>query len=209
MSLIGEWIPTAADGFNESWLTCFQHDSPDGHKNEGCREASYADIASWYENQKKMGFRTCVYGNLFEFGWSVAANWPNSSLDCNTASTNSTILACHTRQLLTDKYGQSLLWNIRKPQELVCGGMMGSCIMDPSQHLTYLGHLKDMARTSMTRTPSSGVCIDRQDWIGYVNPSTDDGQTWYPTEPGKRFQKAGAMIFSWKAAMAMFAGVDT
>lgn len=52
--------------------------------------------------------------------------------------------------------------------------------MDPHPDLPYLAHVLDMARTSLAQTPSAGVCIDRQDWLGHVNPNADDGATWLP-----------------------------
>jgi hypothetical protein len=77
--------------------------------------------------------------------------------------------------------------------------------MDPHPDLPYLAHILDMARTSIAEMPSSGVCIDRQDWLGVVNPDADDGVSallvngaWMPVR---------AMISSWKLAMAAFAQV--
>jgi hypothetical protein len=37
-----------------------------------------------------------------------------------------------------------------------------------------------MAHTSIAKVPSAGVCIDRQDWLGHVNPGADDKVTWAP-----------------------------
>jgi hypothetical protein len=98
----------------------------------------------------------------------VATSWPNKTIDCSKTATEGhppQQLLCHTQQLLRDKYGSALLY---KPvaggasSELVCGGLDGSCIMDPHPDLPYLEHVLDMARTSIAKTPSSGVCIDRQ-----------------------------------------------
>ena len=96
-------------------------------------------------------------------------------------------------------------------------GLDGSCGMDPHPDLPYLAHVLDMARTGLARTNSSGVCIDRQDWIAYVNPRSDDGRTWFPyfsdidadadTDAPPRFGPVRAMIFSWHAAVAALAGV--
>ena len=108
------------------------------------------------------------YGNLFEFGWEVAKSWPNKTVDCSKAATNGhpqQQLLCHSQQLLRDKYGAALLYKSAAggaSSDLVCGGLDGSCIMDPHPDLPYLEHVLDMARTSITKTPSSGVCIDRQ-----------------------------------------------
>ena len=77
--------------------------------------------------------------------------------------------------------------------------------MDPHPDLPYLSHVLDMARTSMAKVPSSGVCIDRQDWIGVTNPNADDGRTWLPVGAG--FLPVRAMIHSWKPAMEAFAEV--
>ena len=68
--------------------------------------------------------------------------------------------------------------------------------MDPHPTLPYLAHVLDMAKTSMAKVPSSGVCIDRQDWIGVVNPNADDRKTWLRNKNGE-FLAVRAMIHSW------------
>ena len=79
-------------------------------------------------------------------------------------------------------------------------------LKDPHPTMPYLAHVLDMADSSMMHSPSSGVCIDRQDWIGVVNPGADDGQTWFPTgDPSNPFQRVRAMIFAWKLAIESFA----
>jgi hypothetical protein len=86
--------------------------------------------------------------------------------------------------------------------------------MDPHPDLPYLAHLLDMARSSIRNVPSAGVCIDRQDWLGHVNPSADDHATWFPVSSRRRGGgvptssiPARALINSWKPAMAAFAQV--
>jgi hypothetical protein len=222
----GEWMPTATDGFGpDEWLTCFTHAAPDQHTHEPCTNVSYAQLQSWYAHIHSMGesvgssFSSCQYGNLFEFGWQVKAVWPlaKSKANCTPAAiavSNHTRLLCHTQQLLRDKYGDALLFAPSAPDretgELVCGGLDGSCIMDPHPDLPYLAHILDMARTSMAKAPSSGVCIDRQDWLGSVNPNADDKRTWLPVKHAKgktQFMRVRAMINSWKPAMRAFAQV--
>eukprot|EP00051_Salpingoeca_urceolata_P001697 m.43204 g.43204 ORF g.43204 m.43204 type:complete len:770 (-) comp11623_c0_seq2:1441-3750(-) len=203
----GEWIPTAADGFNDTWLCCFAHAKGDTHYGEPCSNPGYGGIASWYQHQRDLGFRTCAYGNLFEFGWAVADVWPNKTLDCTPPLSNSSLLQCHTQRLLREKYGEALLYNVRDPSKLVCGGLDGSCVMDPHPSLPYHDHLLDMVETSLTKTPSAGLCIDRQDWLGSVNPQADDGVTWYPVVPFKTFAPVRAMINSWKPALKNMADI--
>jgi hypothetical protein len=213
----GEWMPTAADGFNDTWTTCFTHDAPDGHLHEKCQNASYAEIAGWYENQRALGFQTCSYGNLFEFGWHVPSAWPNKTIDCSPAATTgagheSQRLLCHSQRLLREKYGEALIFKEPGEPYMLCGGLEKSCIMDPSPDLPYLEHVLDMARTSIAKTPSAGTCIDRQDWIGHVNPLADDHRTLIGlpdpvTHAAGRLQPVRAMIHSWKAAMAAFGSV--
>lgn len=216
----GEWMPTPEDGFGEQWLSCFAHAPPDGHAHEPCMNVSYPEIDSWYRHINSMGqavgtnFSSCQYGNLFEFGWNVKQAWPNKHVDCSAAAvsrSNATQLLCHTQRLLKERYGAALLFNPEnsdpKSGELVCGGLDGSCIMDPHPQLPYLQHVIDMARISIAKVPSAGVCIDRQDWIGSVNPNADDRQTWLPLKTPGQFKAVRSMIFSWKPAMEAFARV--
>ena len=233
----GDWVPTDADGFNgHNWTSCFAHDAPDGHLNEPCSTFSYAEISGWYAHQRALGFRTCNYANLFQFGWSTKAVWntnatgsgaPNARVNCSAAATSGSsqaqqeqALACHTQRLLAAPggYAPALLVHASAPgaeesPSLSCMGMEGSCGMDPHPDLPYLAHLLDMARTGIARTNSSGVCIDRQDWIQFVNPRADDGRTWFPyfavpaSPDVPRFGPVRAMIFSWHLAMAALADV--
>ena len=181
---------------------------------------SYADIASWYSHIRQMGektgaqFNSCQYGNFFEFGWNVEQIWPDSQVNCSATAAieNASVqLLCHTQQLLRDKYQTALLHSPEsvfnnESGQLVCGGLDGSCGMDPHPSLPYLAHLLDMSRTSMAQTSADAVCIDRQDWISKTNPNADDRKTWLPVK-GKGFIPVRAMIYSWKAAMEQFAAV--
>ena len=213
-------MPTEADGFKSQWLTCFTNESPDQHSTEGCMNVSYTDIASWYSHIRQMGektgaqFNSCQYGNFFEFGWNVEQIWPDSQVNCSATAAieNASVqLLCHTQQLLRDKYQTALLHSPEsvfnnESGQLVCGGLDGSCGMDPHPSLPYLAHLLDMSRTSMAQTSADAVCIDRQDWISKTNPNADDRKTWLPVK-GKGFIPVRAMIYSWKAAMEQFAAV--
>lgn len=152
------------------------------------------------------------FNSQFEFGWKVAEIWPPSAPpNCSEAArqaSNDTQLRCHTFALLQQKYGPALVLDAEKKilkneTSLICGGLAGSCIMDPDPSLPYLEHLTDMAKTALAQAPSAAVCIDRQDWIGFVNPRGDDLQTWIP-DLGSPVR---ALIFSWKAAMATFGQV--
>lgn len=149
----GEWMPTAEDGFGEQWVSCFAHGPPDGHTHEGCKNVSYAEIDSWYRHINKMGlavdrnFSSCQYGNLFEFGWNVEKAYPDKTVNCTAAATSGNPeqqLLCHTQQLLEESYGKALLFTPTDPDpktgKLVCGGLDGSCVMDPHPDLPYLQH---------------------------------------------------------------------
>lgn len=127
----GEWIPTAADRFNSTWVSCFDHVAPDQHQHEGCMNVSYAEIKGWYDNQRAHGFNVCQYGNLFEFGWDLSAVWPpgpSTKINCSTAAKASSpqqALLCHTQQLLQDKYGDAVVHSPNTTgasNRLLCGG---------------------------------------------------------------------------------------
>jgi len=250
----GEWVPTDADGFNgRNWTSCFAHDAPDAHVDEKCATVSYAELSGWYAHHRALGFRTCNYANLFQFGWNTKRAWttdgvgggaPTAGVNCSAAATGGAdqksqeqALLCHTQRLLAPGvsggvggYGPALLvrasaagaglGDAAQTPPLSCMGLDGSCGMDPHPDLPYLAHVLDMARTGLARTNSSGVCIDRADWIRYVNPRADDGRTWFPyfgdVQPlpnttanatAPRFGPVRAMIFSWHLAMAALAKV--
>ena len=51
--------------------------------------------------------------------------------------------------------------------------------MDPGDE-SYLVHLLAMTKAVISHVNSSvGLCIDRQDMVGRLNPHADDGVTWF------------------------------
>lgn len=85
----GEWIPTAQDGYNETWLTCFAHAAPDHHTNEPCSTTSFTEIASWWVGRValKLGRVTPAARCPVPFGLLVAwASLPSAAL-CPLADT--------------------------------------------------------------------------------------------------------------------------
>jgi hypothetical protein len=66
-------------------------------------------------------------------------------------------------------------------------GCLGSpcALMDPG-HPSYKAHLLAMAHTMLSRAPSSGLCVDRQDMVGgVINDRADDGRTYYTANQSK------------------------
>lgn len=55
--------------------------------------------------------------------------------------------------------------------------------MDPGGP-NYQAFLLDQARRHVEKLPaSSGVCIDRMDWLRFRNPNADDGESWVDGKP--------------------------
>jgi hypothetical protein len=61
----------------------------------------------------------------------------------------------------------------------------GCVVMDPGEKV-YQDFLIEQARRHIEKFPeSSGICIDRLDWIMEYNTQRDDGVTWYEGKPAR------------------------
>lgn len=213
----GMWLPYAPD-YGQEWVTCFGHYAPDSHASGACRNTSYAEIRSYYESMRQHGFRTCAYGNIFEFGSAVVEpsrarkekceppfDDPRISVDGFCAQKALQLptcrqIHCKSQHIFEQKFAGSVLRTL-KHRSMVYGGMGGAVIMDPGTS-QYQEHLLKMSQTIMSQTPSTGLCIDRQDWVGLLNFERDDGVTWYEGRDAPGGQPVAAMVYSWKQAMA-------
>jgi len=71
----------------------------------------------------------------------------------------------------------------------------GCVAMDPGEPV-YQQFLLDQARRHIEVFPeSSGICIDRMDWLRYFNPKFDDGRSWVDGKPAR------SLVVSWHEIM--------
>ncbi|MCC6127193.1 MAG: NPCBM/NEW2 domain-containing protein [Pirellulales bacterium] len=71
----------------------------------------------------------------------------------------------------------------------------GCVVMDPGEQV-YRDFLIEQARRHVEKFPdSSGICIDRLDWLILYNRQRDDGLTWYEGKPAR------CLAVSWRELM--------
>lgn len=74
---------------------------------------------------------------------------------------------------------------LRKPDGNWYGTWGGAVAMDPGDP-TYQRFVLEQARRHMKIIPdSSGICIDRNDWLRLYNPRGDDGVSWINDKPAR------------------------
>ena len=88
----------------------------------------------------------------------------------------------------------------------VYGGAGGSIIMDPGSP-EYQRHIMSMANRVLARTPGTGLCIDRQDWVGVLNIERSDPRTWFETPMSPEGRAVMPMVFAWKETMALLSNL--
>jgi hypothetical protein len=109
-----------------------------------------------------------------------------------------------SRVVLRERFAQAIL---RTPHAIPTWG--NGVIMDCGDP-AYRDFLLDQARRHVAELPdSSGICIDRMDWLTRYNPNADDGVTWIDRPQrhlrrswidlmermGRIFHDAGKVIF--------------
>lgn len=71
----------------------------------------------------------------------------------------------------------------------------GAVVMDPGGP-NYRRFLLEQAQRHVDTLPdSSGICIDRMDWLGFYNPRGDDGISWIDGKPSR------SLLMSWKGLL--------
>lgn len=153
----------------------------------------------------RAGVATCAYANLFEFGWNVTADLEVPP-ECTgpQPSPTSTQGACHQHarcesvRALHDRFENGIIRDWQTNEMLPPKGCLGQpcAMMDPADE-EYSKHLLAMTAAAMRVAPFAGLCIDRQDMVGRLNPNADDGVTWFAsTSKGLRGGKARNTLFS-------------
>ena len=189
---MGLFIPPVKDD-HEQWSRYKQ-----GGVQLGDGYASISRLSNYSEHLTDMGFHTLSYFNVVEFGNGIVYPY-------NGQPTQSVELWKNPNDFVYNKLIQAFLkpagilpdWDDRP----LFSNWEGSIVLDPADS-TYKSLLLEQARLHIDKIPSSsGVCIDRLDWMRYYNSNGDDGISMVQQ------QKTRAMIVSWKGIMAPIAEI--
>lgn len=184
---MGMFIPPVKTD-DQKWIRYKQRDVTVG---DGL--ASINGLEQYSKKFKAMGFHTLSYFNVTEFGNKIIypyqpainnegeAVWKNAN-DFLYTKMYSGLL--RPSKILPD-------WDSRP----IFSNWEDCVAMDPGDSL-YQAFLMEQAKLHIQKLPSSsGICIDRLDWLRYYNGAADDGVSFADGN------KTRSLILSWKSIM--------
>jgi hypothetical protein len=179
---MGLFIPPVGD--DEMWDR-FSGDSG-GEYTSGQRgrngRISISQMASYSLRMREEGFYVLNYFNVTEFGEHIA--WPPQAKNANASADAWQDASAY----LQTHFDAAML---RQPDGKPYFTWGGAVAMDPGDP-AYQAFLLKQARLHLQKFPaSSGLCIDRMDWLRLYNPSGDDGVSWFDDRPTR------SLVVSW------------
>ena len=155
--------------------------------------SSIERMRAYSEKMRGYGFHVLNYFNVTEFGVNlkgVDAVTPGADKDPEAWRNGNDFTYTRVADgLLLSSEGK--YW-----------GTWGAAVaMDPGGP-KYQAFLLDQARRHVEKLPaSSGVCIDRMDWLRFRNPNADDGVSWVDGKPCR------LLYSSWRGLMPKLAPI--
>ena len=191
-------------GFRVNWLASFDWPYlgmylppvPEGTEwtSWNHQPASTPKIDDYCRRMRANGFHVLCYFNLTEFGTAIKYPEPPSSI------TNDADLWKDPNAFLYKKIPGSMLFaEDGKP----IWSWYDAVIVDPGDP-AFQNFLVDQAARHVKEIPhSSGIVIDRLDWLMRFNHRADDGVTWLYIAVGRSIGRpARSLINSWKQALS-------
>ena len=176
---IGMFIPPVTSD-DQKWFR-FDADSS-GNPNGKHTQTSIAQMAAYSQRMREAGFYVLNYFNMTEAGTrATSAAKPGEPWTDPQQFVSSTL----SDAVVANESG-SQVWSWGGSLLLDCG--------IPS----YQDFLLDQAKRHIAKLPaSSGICIDRMDWLSAYNSKADDGISWRGGKPMR------ALSESWKSTMSL------
>jgi len=155
----------------------------------------YASITRLNEYSKhlaQMGFHTLSYFNVAEFGNGIVYPYKGGALPDDERWKNpDEFVYTKFKQAMLKPAGMLPSWDDRP-----LFSNWEACIVLDAGDKAYRSFLVQEARLHVEKIPaSSGICIDRMDWLRYYNSNADDGVSLVGQ------QKTRSLILSWKELM--------
>jgi hypothetical protein len=165
---------------------------PVGNDNEAWtdfkgQKTSIARMRTYSHEMRRMGFYVLNYFNVTECGAHYQYPPPPRQAASDAA------LWKNANDFLFYQMGDAIL---RGDDGKPIGSWEGCVGMDPGEPI-YRAFLLDQARRHLEKLPeSSGICIDRLDWLQRYNRQRDDHVTWLDGKPAR------ALNVSWNDIMS-------
>lgn len=184
---MGMFIPPVKSD-TETWIRYKQRGETVG---DGL--ASIKKLSSYSDHFNKMGFYTLSYFNVTEFGNAI--EYPHKRVEAKDEN-----LWKNANDFLYYKLNAGMLrppsimpdWDERP----VFSNWENCVAMDPGDSI-YQSFLLQQAKLHIEKIPaSSGICIDRLDWLRYYNGNADDKVSFVQQN------KTRSLVLSWKELMA-------
>jgi hypothetical protein len=146
-------------------------------------------MREYSRKMREQGFYVLNYFNVTEFGTRII--WPQPKLEpCDEANLwkdPNQYLYRKLEEAILYVPGQTDLTNQRAYKYTEVSGpfrtWQGGVVLDPGEPV-YQDFLLDQARRHIEVFPeSSGICIDRMDWLRMYNERRDDGTSWFSDRP--------------------------
>lgn len=138
---------------------------------------------------KSKGFHVLNYFNVTEFGTKVKGT---ESIDFSIKDED---LWKDGNSFLHRKIADGILYD-QTGSKAYYRTWGDAIIMDPAGK-NYKRFILNQAQRHIDYLPSSsGICIDRMDWLLYFNTQADDGSTWFDGKPAR------SLLNSWKELLS-------
>jgi hypothetical protein len=154
--------------------------------------ASVNRLNEYSKHLAQMGFHTISYFNVAEFGNGIVYPYKGRTVPDDELWKNPNDFVYNKlKQAMLKPAGVLPSWDDRP----LFSNWEDCIVLDPGDP-AYRSFLVDQARLHIEKIPSSsGICIDRMDWLRYYNSNADDGVSMVQQ------QKTRALVMSWKEIM--------
>lgn len=167
---------TSAEATKDPWVTGSFIGAP----------TSIMELENSSRRMRNYGFHQLNYFNVTEFGFRVKGP------EVVKKDLKEEDLWKDGNSFLYTKIADGILYDANGECYKTWGGAI---VMDPGAE-DYQNFLLKQAQRHIDHLPSSsGIGIDRMDWLVYFNTRADDGVTWYNNKPAR------SLFMSWRSIM--------
>jgi len=185
---LGLYVPPAASD-REEWEG-WRWDWVDGVYTGTRWTTSVVDMRDYARQMREMGFSTLNYFNVSEFG--LYLNYPFPELS-DLEPLGESDWWKDPYRMIHERFCDAVL---RRPSGAPYFSWEDCIVLDPGDPVRRQ-HLLDDARRHIDHIPdSSGIAIDRMDWLRLYNDSADDGVSWICGRPAR------SGFSSWRSLMS-------